>query len=111
MYRILKNNEVLKRPVFGIAWCEMWRRRLRWRAAQGGRGVCAGSGGAAPSVHRVATDARAPRAKSRRHEATTEAARFYAAADKIDIELKKNTKNTHCSHEMNVPGVECEIFL
>lgn len=50
-------------------------------------------------------------AKSRRrNEATTTEARLHVAADKIDIELKKNTKITHCSHKMNVLGVECEAF-
>lgn len=59
-----------------------------------------------------AADARASFiAKSRRrNEATTTEARLHAAADKIDIELKKNTKITHCSHKMNVLGVECEAF-
>lgn len=52
-----------------------------------------------------------PIAKSwRRNEVTTTAARLLVAADKIDIELNKNTKITHCSHKMNVLGVECEAF-
>lgn len=73
-----------------------------------GRGNSASAGIKPP----FASDARASLiAKSRRrNEATTTEARLHAAADKIDIELKKNTKITHCSHKMNVLGVECEAF-
>lgn len=87
---------------------EMWRRLGRHRR-KGLGGESSASAGIKPPF---AADARTSSiAKSQRlSKATTTEARFHAAADKIDIEVKKNTKITHCSHKMNVLRVECEAF-
>lgn len=86
---------------------EMWRRLWTLEVARGGGSA---SAGIKPPC---AADARAAFPQWQKVEDGTRRqpeTRLHAAVDKIDIELKKNTKITHCSHKMNVLGVECEAF-
>lgn len=95
--------------------CEKWRAAWRQRPCRG-RGRLEDRARGAERLRRNKTTVyrRHPsfllEKSRRRNEATTTPARLHVAADKIDIELNKNTKITHCSHKMNVLGVECVAF-